>query len=419
MHNKPSLMFVLGAALLAFAACGDDGTTVGGDESHLSGRAGSEGRPSAGVTVEAHAVAADGTLTLLGDTTVGADGRYTIDVEVPASAVALELRTAEASAQAVMVSADELAAAGDTTLVVPPIDAAATFAADVYVSARTSGDTTLDLGTLDLMMSPALSAKLIATANHNAAVDAAADAAITAQAAWERALAIDAGGDATVAADAMLDAQLAHAIALDAAGTAAAAAAAYATYVKATVDGHATAGYDGDQLALAASAATTAMVNGTQSVAGTATAQLAVLQANATSASVDDGVVLIGGTDWSAVTTAGATLRTTAATAASDAAAMTAFATYQTAVNGAIAAQTQLAAPAMTALATDIDAAAVTLTAQLRAATTATAIVDALVAYRTAVASAAHLTVLTTAGVTAPGAAASLQVMADVEAATH
>ena len=95
------------------------------------------------------------------------------------------------------------------------------------------------------------------------------------------------------------------------------------------------------------------------------------------------------------------------------------FATYQTSVTAAIAARGQVAAAAMTTLATDVDGAAASLMGQLRGAASARAIVDALVAYRASVASAAHVTVLTTAGLDAPGAQAALETMADLEVATR
>ncbi len=413
-------MFFLGAALIAAGCGGDDGST---GASHLGGRVDepqtARAPAVAGIHVEASAVAGDGSLTALGEATVGADGRYAIDVDVPASAVAVELRTDEATARAVVVSVAQIAAAGTATLIVPPINTSASLTADVYIEAHASGHGSLDLERLNLVMSPTLMAKLSAGANHDATVTAAADAAIQAQVAWTAALAIDGGGDASAAAAAMVRAETALAVALDTARSTIQITAAYAAYVQASLDAHVAAGYHGAQLALAAEASAQAMVNGTLPSTGTSSAQFAALIAGATTASVDSNVGVIATGDWSAVTSAGATLRTSAAGATTDAAAIQAFATYQTFVVATIATRAQVGAVAMAALGVDIDGSASTLTTQLHGAASASAIITALTTYHAAVASSAHVTVLTTAGATPAGAGAALQVLGDVEAATR
>lgn len=395
--------------LSAITACGgDDGTGTTGAQ--LTGRV--EG--GAGLTVEAAAVSVDGTLTPTATTTAGADGRYTIEAELPDGAIALVVRTDEATPRATIVSDVELAWADGEMMVAPPIDAASTVVTDVFLQA--GGD--LELERLALVMSPSLTAQIDGAADRDAAVSAAADAAITASAAWDLARGHD--GQASIATNTMIHAHVAQAASLDLATSTAASATAYGMYVQAAVSGHRDAGFQASALVQAAGAAVDAMVIGTDDTAGTTSADLAALVGVTTAGSVESQISTVGASgDWSAVFDAGATLRAALTGTAGDDFLVAALVTYQTAVVTAIAVEHGLSIDVTVALAADIDNAGVQLDAALETAVTAEAIVAARLAFHASIVNELHLALLTSAGLDPVSARATLDVMADLEAATH
>jgi hypothetical protein len=286
---------------------GDMATDTGGDAtdepdmgagSTITGRV-EETRDKAvsGAIVSAYRVETDGTLTVISnEDTTDADGRYEIFVLLDGNIEGDVLVRAEESGGAegsVLLSAT---LEEGTTVTAAPIDVETAVEADVYVEARASGELDADRHSragLRTFVSAEVAAAIQAvadsatSADYEAEVEVAAEAALAFAEGWHAALTDEFSGatsaEVEAAWEAVATAQIVYDLALDAAADGSARDAAREAFVTAMFDAWATAGISGRDLVFAAQVAVEASYAYTSEldgdVAGAVRAELALTEA--------------------------------------------------------------------------------------------------------------------------------------------
>ncbi len=426
--RAPSMVAPL-FALGLLAACGGDGDTTPATGALTAGRVTSEGGASADVSVRAYNVASDGSMTAASEpATTDASGRYTLDVDIDASATALIVRVEDGTERMVVMSRGAVDVAASSTVQMRPIDARSTFIAEAELAIEAAADGGTEAALDPLFLNTALAAELDASADHAGALDAAVDATLDARATLLAGLSTDvegtSAGDASLALAAIAELEAELSASLDRATDEASARAAYAAYLSGSIEAMVDAGYDHDTVATAAIATRAALEAHLDShlMAGDASLRAFSTFAITTAIDAGAGAALGSAAIGEASTTLRADILAMGELGASDADVAAAWASYEAAVDAEIAAQLSLTATLLADLALAIQTAASGLQetwAEMGVSATAEARVAAYVEYLTSVESSANVELLVMGGLDEVQADAALDAMASIAAASE
>jgi hypothetical protein len=422
IHRGLVPCWVLG--VVALSACAGEPANAPVTSALTQGRVDAASGPASGVEVRAFIVREDGSLDAASEIVrTNTSGRYEIEASIDDSTTAIVVRVEDGSGRMSLLdrAVVDVSTRDDTSLTMPPIGVASTFDADTRIAVERRVDGAGPEAALDSVLLPhALSAELAREARaRDVAVEAAADAIVSARGAFVATLATDADANARVAFERMIESEARLAGALDAARDDVEARAAYATHFDASIEAMTDAGYDLDAVARAAITARAAEVIHLEGHVPSGAASLSGFTTYATTAAIEVGFV--HRFDAPAVADTGASLRAEMlglADARGDAAAVKdVWIEYGTAIETAVLSRSGLLASSLIDLDAALDTSADALHARwdaLGTDATAEARVEAYASYLDEAVSSGHASILLTAGLTEEETAAALDAMATV-----